>query len=102
MSMTIQQRETSGVTILDAPGRIAIGENSVALREKVREQDHGAIPLGDRSNSVPVSLFTSVCCTPGTIATTSDHSGGASDERRKATLSSGLLPGGPAKYNKAT
>jgi anti-sigma B factor antagonist len=38
MSMTIQQRETNGVTILDVSGRITIGEGSVALREKVREQ----------------------------------------------------------------
>lgn len=36
--MTIQPREKDGVTILDVSGRITIGEGSVVLREKVRDQ----------------------------------------------------------------
>ncbi len=35
MSMTIQPRETDGVTILDVSGRITLGEGSVALRDTV-------------------------------------------------------------------
>jgi anti-sigma B factor antagonist len=38
MSMTVQLREINGVTILDVAGRITLGEGSVILREKVREQ----------------------------------------------------------------
>lgn len=38
MSMTIHSREIDGVTILDVSGRITIGEGSVVLRERVREE----------------------------------------------------------------
>ena len=42
--MTIKSREKDGVTILDVSGRITIGEGSVVLREKVRDE----IALGKR------------------------------------------------------
>lgn len=38
MGMTIQPRETGGVTILDVSGRIMMGEGSVVLRDKVGEE----------------------------------------------------------------
>lgn len=38
MGMTIQPREVDGVTILDASGRITMGEGSVVLRNRVRQE----------------------------------------------------------------
>lgn len=38
MGITIHIREINGVTILDISGRITMGEGSVALRERVRDQ----------------------------------------------------------------
>lgn len=38
MGMTIQPRETHGVTILDVSGRITMGEGSVVLRDWVRNE----------------------------------------------------------------
>jgi anti-sigma B factor antagonist len=38
MGMTIQPRETDGVTILDVSGRITMGEGSVVLRDRVRDE----------------------------------------------------------------
>ena len=38
MSMTIQLRETDGVTLLDVSGRITMGEGSVLLRDRVRDE----------------------------------------------------------------
>jgi anti-sigma B factor antagonist len=38
MSMAIKGRETDGITILDISGRITIGEGSVVLRDRVRDE----------------------------------------------------------------
>ena len=38
MGMTIQSRETEGVTILDVSGRITMGEGSIVLRDIVLDE----------------------------------------------------------------
>jgi anti-sigma B factor antagonist len=38
MSMAIKGRETDGITILDISGRITMGEGSVVLRDRVRDE----------------------------------------------------------------
>jgi anti-sigma B factor antagonist len=38
MSMTIKTRELDGIIILDVSGRITMGEGSVVLRDRVRDE----------------------------------------------------------------
>ena len=37
MSLEIQQREREGITVLEMKGRITVGKEATALREKVAE-----------------------------------------------------------------
>ncbi len=47
MALDIQQKEHEGVTILELKGRITVGPEATALREKV-----GALVAGDKKNLV--------------------------------------------------
>ena len=37
MSLEIQQREREGITVLEMKGRITVGKEATALREKIAE-----------------------------------------------------------------
>ncbi len=50
MSLKMQTREVSGVTIIDLSGQITLGEASAALREEVRDQ------LGSGSSKILLNL----------------------------------------------
>jgi anti-sigma B factor antagonist len=43
MALDIQQREREGIAILDLKGRITVGQEAGALREKVRELDAAGV-----------------------------------------------------------
>ena len=43
MSLHIQQREREGITILDLDGRITVGPEATALRDKVAELSQAGV-----------------------------------------------------------
>ena len=43
MSLEIHQDEREGITVLEMKGRITVGKEATALREKVAELDCGAM-----------------------------------------------------------